>query len=315
MALVQVESPGRDGTEPGVNAAAADTTGTTPRWQVAVASFAALILVWLLSVFINATFRPRTLVIPAGISLFAMFFAVTQGVERLLEPISSFFFSTKRQTQQRNVNMACALNLDGTSDESLPAMLTDLVEAWRAAEDLQGKAKGQPAARGVLRRNAAADRVAAAHERLKQAVEAAVDAGGRDAGIMRQALADVLKVSPDEAPAVCRKAALKLAAGAQAELDQRRADKAVAYWALATSVGLLLSATLGLYLMHVVGLQGDGLAADGTWSGTMNAAGVRHSLDILVTGLAVGGGTKPLHDLISNLQAAKDNRKNPSQTL
>ena len=314
MALVQVESPGRDGAEPGVNAAASDTTGTTPRWQVVVASFAALILVWLLSVFVNARFRPTTLVIPAGISLFGMLFAVAQGVERLLEPVSSFFFSTKRHSQQRNANVACAVNLEGTSDEALPATLTDLVEAWRAADDLQGKAKDQPAGRGALRRNAAADGVATAHERLKKAVEAAVDAGGRDAGTMRQALADVLKVSPDEAPSVCRRAAVKLAAAAQAELDQRRADKVVAYWALATGIGLLLSATLGLYLMHVIGLQSDGLSADGTWAGTLNAAGIRHALDILVTGLAIGGGTKPLHDLISNLQAAKDNRKNPSQT-
>ena len=37
-------------------------------------------------------------------------------------------------------------------------------------------------------------------------------------------------------------------------------------------------------------------------------------LDILVPGLAIGGGTDPLHDLISNLQAAKDNKKDPSPT-
>jgi hypothetical protein len=35
-------------------------------------------------------------------------------------------------------------------------------------------------------------------------------------------------------------------------------------------------------------------------------------LDILVTGLAIGGGTKPLHDLIGNLQASKDSKKDPS---
>src|SRR5205823_240423 len=89
--------------------------------------------------------------------------------------------------QQRNANVACAVNLEGTSDEALPATLTDLVEAWRAADDLQGKAKDQPAGRGALRRNAAADGVATAHERLKKAVEAAVDAGGRDAGAVPHA--------------------------------------------------------------------------------------------------------------------------------
>ena len=36
-------------------------------------------------------------------------------------------------------------------------------------------------------------------------------------------------------------------------------------------------------------------------------------IDLLVTGLAIGGGTKPLHDLVSNLQAAKVRKKDPSQ--
>jgi hypothetical protein len=110
--------------------------------------------------------------------------------------------------------------------------------------------------------------------------------------------------------AVAKKTALDLAAAAQAELDQRRADKGVAYWALATALGLLASATLGLYLLHVVGLRGDQLTADGVWSGgILSAAGVRHMLDLLVTGLAIGAGTKPLHDLITNLQAAKYSKK------
>jgi len=68
-------------------------------------------------------------------------------------------------------------------------------------------------------------------------------------------LAEVLHVPESEAMAVAKNTALDLAAAAQAELDQRRADKAVAYWALATALGLLASATLGLYLLHVVGLQ------------------------------------------------------------
>jgi hypothetical protein len=33
--------------------------------------------------------------------------------------------------------------------------------------------------------------------------------------------------------------------------------------------------------------------------------------DIAVTGLAVGSGTKPLHDLISHLQKSKDAKANP----
>jgi len=150
---------------------------------------------------------------------------------------------------------------------------------------------------------------------VAKAILPALAGNGHDAGRVVEKLADVLQVPESEAPAVTKKAAVDLAAAAQAELDQRRADKTVAYWALASVLGLLLSATLGLYLLHIVGLRGDGLAADGSWTGgILTAGGVRHMLDILVTGLAIGGGTKPLHDLISNLQTSKDNKKDPSQT-
>ena len=74
--------------------------------------------------------------------------------------------------------------------------------------------------------------------------------------------------------------------------------------------------TLGLYLLHVVGLRGDGLR--GGWGLGRRRPDCQWEsvtmLDILVPGLAIGGGTDPLHDLISNLQAAKDNKKDPSPT-
>src|SRR5262252_7538172 len=86
MALVQVSTLGGEGAAPGVTAAASQTNGMTPRWQVVAGSFAAISVAWLVSITINATFKPPALVIPAGIGLFAMLYAVTQGLERLLEP-------------------------------------------------------------------------------------------------------------------------------------------------------------------------------------------------------------------------------------
>lgn len=317
MALVQVRTPDGEGTQPGLTAAAAETSGTTPRWQVVAASFAAIIAVWLLSIAINASFKPTALVIPAGISLFAMLYAVTQGLERLLEPVSSFFFSTKQHAENRNATLAAAVNLQTATDSELPTKLSELAKAARAAQDLQGEepARQQPATSGRLRRNLATEGVTAARARVAETVLPALEANGQDPERVVKTLANVLQVPESEAPAVTRKAAVDLAAAAQAELDQRRADKAIAYWALASVLGLLVSGTLGLYLLHIVGLRGDGLATDGSWAGgLLSAAGIRHMLDLLVTGLAIGGGTKPLHDLISNLQAAKDNKKDPSQT-
>ena len=46
-----------------------------------------------------------------------------------------------------------------------------------------------------------------------------------------------------------------------------------------------------------------------------SAPRLRRWVDLLVTGLAVGGGTKPLHDLVSNLQASKEAKKDPPQVI
>ena len=316
MALVQVRTADGQGSQPAVTASAAETSGATPRLQAVVASFVAIIVFWLLSVVINAQFKPTALVIPAGISLFAMLYAVTQGLERLLEPVSSFFLSTKQHAENHDATMAAAINLQSASNNELPAKLSELAKAAKATQQLlAAEPAQQQAAPGLLGRNLAAEGVTIARSRVAKAILPALEGNGHDAGRVVEKLADVLQVPESEAPAVTKKAAVDLAAAAQAELDQRRADKTVAYWALASVLGLLLSATLGLYLLHIVGLRGDGLAADGSWTGgILTAGGVRHMLDILVTGLAIGGGTKPLHDLISNLQTSKDNKKDPSQT-
>ena len=88
MALVQVQASGGEGVQPGVSAAAAQTSGTMPRWQVVAASFAAIGVAWLVSITINAAFKPTALVIPAGIGLFAMLYAVNGGANGPLSALN-----------------------------------------------------------------------------------------------------------------------------------------------------------------------------------------------------------------------------------
>ena len=133
MALVQVQTASGEGAQPEVAAAASPASGTTPRWQVVVASFAAITVAWLLSIAVNAAFKPTALVIPAGIGLFAMLYAVTQGLERLLEPITSFFFCTKTHTENRNATLAAAVNLQAAANDELPAKLTELAKAAKVS--------------------------------------------------------------------------------------------------------------------------------------------------------------------------------------
>jgi hypothetical protein len=79
-------------------------------------------------------------------------------------------------------------------------------------------------------------------------------------------------------------------------VDQARRNTAVVVWAVATFLGTVVSGAFGVLLVRAVGF-----------------AGMPAQVDMLVTGLAIGSGTKPLHDLISSLQKSKENREDPPE--
>jgi hypothetical protein len=89
------------------------------------------------------------------------------------------------------------------------------------------------------------------------------------------------------------KATADEAARAQELLERIRMNRALLAWTLTSAVAMAASGYLGLRLLAAT--------ADG-------AERVR-LFDVVITGLVVGGGTKPLHDLISNLQASKTKKE------
>ena len=88
----------------------------------------------------------------------------------------------------------------------------------------------------------------------------------------------------------------KKAADWQKVVDQIRRNTAVVAWGVASFLGMLLCGWFGILLLRLTGLKG-----------------VPAELDIVLTGLAVGSGTKPLHDLISNVQKAKEQKEDPPE--
>jgi hypothetical protein len=86
-------------------------------------------------------------------------------------------------------------------------------------------------------------------------------------------------------------ASLHEVATAKAKLDQALANRTVLMWGLATAVAAVVSAAGGFYILHMIAAK-DWSDHIPTW------------VDALVTGLVVGTGTKPLHDLISRAQGA-----------
>ena len=82
----------------------------------------------------------------------------------------------------------------------------------------------------------------------------------------------------------------------QTRLDQCRANSSVVLWGAGSALALVLVGAVGLLMLPLVGVRGAPPA-----------------LDILITGLAIGGGTKPLHDLIVNIKKSKENKQNPGE--
>jgi branched-subunit amino acid ABC-type transport system permease component len=93
-------------------------------------------------------------------------------------------------------------------------------------------------------------------------------------------------------------ALLTTAADTQATLERLRRNRAMIFWAAATVLGMFISATTGIYLLDIV----------------IDNPTPPQSLDVLITGLVVGGGTKPLHDLISRIESAKEEAQDPPET-
>jgi hypothetical protein len=88
-------------------------------------------------------------------------------------------------------------------------------------------------------------------------------------------------------------ATLTLVAHAKAKADRAVADRGIIMWGLATAVSTVIAAASGLYLLRMI--------ASPEW-----APSVPTWVDALITGVVVGSGTKPLHDLIAKAQTPKD---------
>ena len=86
--------------------------------------------------------------------------------------------------------------------------------------------------------------------------------------------------------------AMNAAAHYKAALDSARGSRAILAWGIATFAATLLSAGAGFYLLRLI-------SADPGWHG------IPVWVDALVTGLIVGSGTKPLHDLVTRAQLGR----------
>jgi hypothetical protein len=88
--------------------------------------------------------------------------------------------------------------------------------------------------------------------------------------------------------------AMNAAAHFKAAMDSARSSRAVLMWGLATCTATLLSASAGFCLMRMLSNNPT------SWNG------ISYWADCLVTGLVVGSGTKPVHDLLTRFQPSSN---------
>jgi hypothetical protein len=79
-------------------------------------------------------------------------------------------------------------------------------------------------------------------------------------------------------------------------VDRIRRNTGVITWAIASFIGMVVCGVLGILFLRAAGFEGTPPA-----------------VDVVISGLAVGSGTKPLHDLISSIQKAKEEREDPPE--
>jgi hypothetical protein len=98
-------------------------------------------------------------------------------------------------------------------------------------------------------------------------------------------------------------ATLSSVAAAKARVGQRRAEKSVLTWGVATAVGTVLAAGTGFHLLRML------VAAD-----LPGRSGMPVWADALAAGLIIGSGTKPVHDLLIRLQQGNAQRRDPAES-
>jgi hypothetical protein len=128
--------------------------------------------------------------------------------------------------------------------------------------------------------------VTAALERLLEPLSRVM--GGTNSGTSpadSKAVAQEMGLDPTKTKAEVAEAT-EAAAKIQAAADISKSNRTIIFWAIASLCGLAISGGFGLFLLQPVASNH-----------------VNTFLDLGVTGLSIGAGTKPLHDLIASIQA------------
>lgn len=219
-----------------------------------------------------------------GITIFAVFFVAAFAIERLLEPLSILLIPKENVADDLSSAMATAKDATISFYQALAARNN---AAWTLAElDTDVVADPLPFNPDVpasKEQQDAPSRLTAEQEGLREALTRDAEKAKTRGEEELQAATETLKKAQTDA-----QAKLDVAAASLAVYQDNDYYRTVIFWAFATIVAMVGSALLNLYFLRAVGIS-----SASRW------------VEILATGLIIGAGTKPLHDLMTAIEARK----------
>jgi ABC-type nickel/cobalt efflux system permease component RcnA len=251
------------------------------RWLIALA---ALIVVGAVCTIVSLTIARNASIEESngpidGLTVFAVFFVAALGIERLLEPLSNAILPTANH--QRNVDTAKAEA--GHAILALGAAQSDYEPLVNLASKFEADAIDTDQLRSELRS------LAESETNCSQAVADALTeietVNAPDEAKRREVILEKLREAANK-PRRATEDKLLAAADSAEALSVRQLARTTTFWTLATCLGMVVAATMELYFLNTVGITA-----------------ARPWLEILATGLIIGAGTKPLHDLVKLISA------------
>lgn len=215
-----------------------------------------------------------------GLTIFAVFFVAALAIERLLEPLSNAILPKEDKKREADEAKAAA----GHAILGLPEAkndyrrLADLVDKLRA-----GAINAEQFDREVRELQLSGDRQHLQDAR-KSIQEAAASSGPDNDEAVSKALE---QLKQDTEPMTYANNVLQSAAEKAEALSVRQLLRTTTFWVIATILGMVVAAMMKLYFLNTVGIT-----AGDVWE------------EVLGTGLIIGAGTKPLHDLVQMMSKA-----------
>jgi len=254
-----------------VEEATALLAASPPAWPWALSAFLILAAGTIAGYYVWKWINPTDFMPSSNYATYAGLFIMALAIERILEPFSGLFVPTMKAKKAISRSTVARAKRVQTAATGNGSHAA----AGPAASGGESHATAGPAASGGESHAAAGPAGTAGEEPKKP---------------------------PKGTPA-------QQAAVAQAHLHRSQGIRAVLMWATASVLAMLACASLGIFLVRSVEAPASPAKTSATSSASSTAKGPNRLLDLLVTGLVVGAGTKPLHDLITQIQTSSSSSK------